>query len=317
MNSETKNNGTLFSISEIDNGNIYKLSPNKGCGFMRELTYHNSLFVSTSELIFNDIVERHLDAFKNNFIEIIYLESGNMSRSQKGYKTIDLKPGINVFVNNHRPMKLLYQADSPLKFVTVTLFSDFYDEYINSKFPEDNIKFLKSINLMPPGYNTPEISLIFKQIKSKMASNINNRIYYESKIGEIISIIVDISNKIKVARDSNKVLSRDDLKSLNVVREVLDKNYVDKPTIDDLAYIAKMSQTKLKSSFKSVYNTTITQYSISVKLRYSLILLADADASIEEIAKSVGYKNASKFSQMFFKTFGMYPKNYRNLYKYY
>jgi len=149
-----------------------------------------------------------------------------------------------------------------------------------------------------------------------MASNVNNRIYYESKIGEIISIIVDISNKIKVARDSNKVLSKDDLKSLNIVREVLDKNYVDKPTIKELAYIAKMSPTKLKSSFKAVYNTTITQYSISVKLRYSLILLADADASIEEIAKSVGYKNASKFSQMFFKTFGMYPKNYRNLYKY-
>jgi len=170
--------------------------------------------------------------------------------------------------------------------------------------------------LIPPGYNTPEIALIFKQIKSKMLSKINNRIYYESKVGEIISIIVDSANEIRAAKNlSKKSIVKDDLKSLNTVREILDKNYTNKPTIEELAQIANMSPTKLKSCFKSVFNSTITQYSISVKLRHSLVMLADAEKNIEDIARTVGYKNASKFSQVFFKNFGMYPKNYRNLFK--
>ena len=219
---------------------------------------------------------------------------------------------MNTFVNNHKPIKLLYEPDKPIRFVIVTLYSSFYDEYIKTKFPDDPINLVDAVNHTNLNCNTAEISLIFRQIKQKMLSNINNRIYYESKVGEIISIIVNNANQYTMNKKlSNKLLNSQDINNLTQVAHLLDNSMITKPTIEELSKTAKMSSTKLKSSFKAMYNITIGQYSINARLKHSLILLANSEENISDIALAVGYKNASKFSKTFFKVFGLYPKDYR------
>lgn len=316
MEFENKTQDLLFDKAKSNNSNFYKFSSEKSNGYMFELIYHDSLFISTADITFNKAVERILDAFEKPFIELIYVESGYICRCQRGYKNITLKPGMNIFVNNYKPMKMLYKPNEPLRFVAITLFADFYDKYINSKFPEENINIISALKYIPKTYTTPEIALIFKQLKSKMSSDVNNRIYYESKVGEIISILIEDSNRYKNKLiPSTASISKPDLKALTKICDILDNKYIERPTIDELAQFANMSPTKLKSTFKKVYGTSISQYSIQVKLRHSLILLSNNEGNIEDIALAIGYKNASKFSQVFYKNFGIYPKDYRNLFK--
>ncbi len=87
------------------------------------------------------------------------------------------------------------------------------------------------------------------------------------------------------------------------------KNFVTPPTIQALAHICATNESKLKKVFKKVYKTTIYRYIQKFRLEKANLLLKDQVLNIGEIAKEVGYKHQGHFSKLFFKTYGIYPKD--------
>lgn len=291
--------------------NLYELPPSKGRGFLHEITYQEGLFISYGDFIFFDALQKQHDSIPEKFIELIYLESGTLIRSQKGFKNETLKPGINVFVNNHKPICLHYAANKPIRFVIITLFASFYDTYIKQHFPDEFISLPDTLIHLCGEYHTAEMAFIFKQIENKMRQNFNNRVYYESKIGEIMSIMMNLGSKMDSSRLS---LSRQDQVALQAVEKILSTEFIHRPTILELAKNAHMSPTKLKRSFKAYYHSTIGQYSLDARLKKALELLSHTELSVTEVGQTIGYQNTSKFSQVFLKQFGMYPKDYKRLF---
>jgi len=87
------------------------------------------------------------------------------------------------------------------------------------------------------------------------------------------------------------------------------KTFITPPTIFELSHICATNESKLKKSFKKVYKTTIYSYVQKLRLKEANLLLKEQSLSIKEVADKVGYKHQGHFSKLFFKNFGVYPKD--------
>ena len=81
--------------------------------------------------------------------------------------------------------------------------------------------------------------------------------------------------------------------------------------IETIAQQVNMSPSKLKTSFKSVYGTSMKQYHIDKKMQLALQLIQNTDLPIKNITFEVGYESASKFSATFKKYFNKLPSEFR------
>jgi AraC-like DNA-binding protein len=92
-------------------------------------------------------------------------------------------------------------------------------------------------------------------------------------------------------------------------KEIILQNYKTPPTIKELAHLCATNDFKLKSYFKKVHKTTIYAYVQKLRLEKANLLLREKLLSVGEISLEVGYKHQGHFSSIFFKTYGVYPKD--------
>lgn len=72
-----------------------------------------------------------------------------------------------------------------------------------------------------------------------------------------------------------------------------------------------MGRTKFKTLFKQVYNCTITEYISQRRLSHAETLLTKTNFTIEQIASTIGYSNAGRFTNIFRKNTGLFLAEYR------
>ena len=92
-------------------------------------------------------------------------------------------------------------------------------------------------------------------------------------------------------------------------KQIVLQNYKNPPTIKELAHLCATNDFKLKKYFKKVHKMTIYGYVQKLRLEKANLLLREKLLSVKEIATEVGYKHQGHFSAIFFKTYGVYPKD--------
>lgn len=159
----------------------------------------------------------------------------------------------------------------------------------------------------------PEIGLILKLIK--LYSSETADIYYESKITEAVSLIVDKIKELDVYhRDMyQKEVSEHDIEKLRIVVSYINNHYSDNNGLEQLARIACMGISKLKYTFQKVYYCNITQYIQRQRIYKAEQMLMNTNLAIKEIAQNVGYAHAGRFSVLFKRYMGLSPRDYRKL----
>lgn len=180
-------------------------------------------------------------------------------------------------------------------------------------------KHLSSINIDPESFYSNLLQtnqIILTKALEKVAMEILNckmnapaaDFFFKAKANEWVSIVIDTylnRKKYKIESDDNKALEDvarflDDHFAMNVNQETLEK-------------ISKMSGTKLKNFFKEKYGQSITEYTQRKRMNVAETLLLNTDLPIKEIAESVGYSSASKFSIYYKRYKGKLPSEVRNL----
>jgi AraC-like DNA-binding protein len=81
--------------------------------------------------------------------------------------------------------------------------------------------------------------------------------------------------------------------------------------VEAIAEAVNMSPTKLKSSFKAVYGSSLLQYHISKNMILAMQLIQNTDMQIKTITYEMGYESPSKFAATFKKQFGKLPSEVR------
>lgn len=97
---------------------------------------------------------------------------------------------------------------------------------------------------------------------------------------------------------------------------ILNLEYANPPTLSQLARHLGISETQLKSGFKSLHGITTRQYVIARRVEAAQLLLNENNHSISEIADIVGYQDHSAFSRAFRRLNGCTPKVWRRSNRY-
>jgi AraC-like DNA-binding protein len=94
-------------------------------------------------------------------------------------------------------------------------------------------------------------------------------------------------------------------------RTILGMEYANPPPLSLLARQLGISETRLKSGFKSMNATTVMQYCINKRIEAARFLLKENRHSISEIGSIVGYEDPSAFSRAFRRQSGCSPRDWR------
>ena len=106
----------------------------------------------------------------------------------------------------------------------------------------------------------------------------------------------------------SRKLKEKDAQALMDVEEILTKASLDKfPSIEVLSKTARMSSTKLKTKFKSVYGMKLYEYYNRNRLEKAKDLLQSGKYSVKEVGMDIGFSNLSNFAKAFKKEFGILP----------
>ena len=93
---------------------------------------------------------------------------------------------------------------------------------------------------------------------------------------------------------------------------ILNREYANPPALPILARHLGMSETQLKSGFKSISGTTVLQYCINKRVEAAKLLLTENKHSISEISDIVGYQDHSAFCRAFRQRCGCSPRQWRH-----
>jgi len=103
-------------------------------------------------------------------------------------------------------------------------------------------------------------------------------------------------------------LTHDDIARVMHIERLLTRNVLQTPpSIQQLAKIAAVSESKLKKDFKTMYSFPIYEYFQKARMHAAQDKLLTGKFSVKEVAMELGYSNLSNFTIAFKKEFGILP----------
>lgn len=103
-------------------------------------------------------------------------------------------------------------------------------------------------------------------------------------------------------------LAKEDVARVMHIERLLTKNILQPPpSIQQLAKIAAISESKLKKDFKTMYGLPIYEYYQKARMHAAQDKLLTGKYAVKEVAMELGYSNLSNFTIAFKKEFGMLP----------
>jgi AraC-like DNA-binding protein len=130
-----------------------------------------------------------------------------------------------------------------------------------------------------------------------------------AKFDELLCVGLQILKNSKTRPDGNPVdMDLPDGEKIRRARAILGMEYANPPPLPKLAQQLGISETRLKSGFKTMNGTTVMQYCITRRIEAAKLLLRENRHSIAEIASIVGYEDHSAFSRAFRRHTGRSPR---------
>ncbi len=155
----------------------------------------------------------------------------------------------------------------------------------------------------------PKIALALNNIFHSAVDGSSEEMYIDAKIREILSLFL-CRNKQKDCSGCSCFSSKDNDLFIRV-KEIIEKEYVNPPSLRQLALMVGTNECKLKNGFKSLFGTTVFGHLFEYRMEMACRLLLDSGTSVQEIGNHVGYEHHSHFSTAFKRRFGVSPLEYR------
>lgn len=152
---------------------------------------------------------------------------------------------------------------------------------------------------------TPAQQRVLKQILKCAYQGITRQLYLEAKVLELLALHFD-----QMLTPSNiQSLAASDVDRIYQAREILIRDMVCPPSLNDLAQQVQLNERKLNEGFRQAFNTTVFGYLQSHRMHQARELLLEGGTSVKDAASYVGYASRSSFVAAFKKTFGITPSS--------
>ena len=193
----------------------------------------------------------------------------------------------------------------------VEILPAYYEDFLKKQYPDIYFDLPAAFQSVDQATDFPAMSKLLFEIENYRGDGAAAALFYEAKVTEAIALVVDAWKRQSQKRE--RPLSAEDTASLqNVISYIADHYAFDLP-LERLANIACMSETKLKSCFKRQFGCSVTQYIQGRRMSQAEHLLIDTDFTMGQIAQMIGYTTSSRFAELFKKSTGLLPVEYRHL----
>jgi len=105
-------------------------------------------------------------------------------------------------------------------------------------------------------------------------------------------------------------LDQSDIQIIYQIRHQLTLHLDQPPNLSELAILAGMSMSKLKSLFRQIFGKPIYAYYNTLRMQEAARLLRVRRLSVSEVGYALGFSNLSHFSRLFEQHTGLKPKKY-------
>ncbi|MBD2253827.1 helix-turn-helix transcriptional regulator [Nostoc parmelioides] len=160
------------------------------------------------------------------------------------------------------------------------------------------------------GTNTPAMEVALQQILNCPYQGMMKRMYLESKVLELLVLLVEEDVAARQGKHDTFSLKPDDVERIHYAKEVLLRNLDNPPSLMDLSRQVGLNDCTLKRGFRLVFGTTVFSYLHHHRLEQARKLLVTGETSISKAARSVGFASRSYFASAFRKKFGINPKEF-------
>lgn len=217
---------------------------------------------------------------------------------------------IKTFIGGQKPYKVLIHKKIPIRSIGIEIMPTYYEDYLKRQYPGEYTNPQNAFRMVDQTEDFPEMVRLLHAVMNYRGEGIAAKLFYEGKVAEAVALVVEHQKKHPIYA---KHLVKSDVQQLENVTAYINDHYAFSLPLERLAKIACMGTTKLKSSFRQLYGCTVTEYIHQRRMSQAEHLLISTDLSIGQIAQTVGYQSASRFAELFRKSTGLLPGDYRKI----
>lgn len=249
-----------------------------------------------------------LSVVRQGIVECFLSETRDKRIWRKGYTNMIVSSGIKEERN-------LFRKGDTFGMTSILVSPDFfqhlserYTEYFGSaylRFGRGETFFIAPKNLSIP----IALSVALNDLEVSQMMGNASPMYLEAKVTECLSLFMrETEGKEPV---NAKIVGFSDRDKIYQARDIICSEYLNPPSLHDLALRVGTNECTLKAEFKEAFRTTVFNYLFDYRMNIAIHYLLDTNKSIGEVAGLVGYEHQAHFCTAFKRKFNVTPSEYR------
>ena len=249
-----------------------------------------------------------LSVVRQGIVECFLSETRDKRIWRKGYTNMIVISGIKEERN-------LFRKGDTFGMTSILVSPDFfqhlserYTEYFGSaylRFGRGETFFIAPKNLSIP----IALSVALNDLEVSQMMGNASPMYLEAKVTECLSLFMrETEGKEPV---NAKIVGFSDRDKIYQARDIICSEYLNPPSLHDLALRVGTNECTLKAGFKEAFRTTVFNYLFDYRMNIAIHYLLDTNKSIGEVAGLVGYEHQAHFCTAFKRKFNVTPSEYR------
>lgn len=249
-----------------------------------------------------------LSVVRQGIVECFLSETRDKRICRKGYTNMIVSSGIKEERN-------LFRKGDTFGMTSILVSPDFfqhlserYTEYFGSaylRFGRGETFFIAPKNLSIP----IALSVALNDLEVSQMMGNASPMYLEAKVTECLSLFMrETEGKEPV---NAKIVGFSDRDKIYQARDIICSEYLNPPSLHDLALRVGTNECTLKAGFKEAFRTTVFNYLFDYRMNIAIHYLLDTNKSIGEVAGLVGYEHQAHFCTAFKRKFNVTPSEYR------
>ena len=249
-----------------------------------------------------------LSVVRQGIVECFLSETRDKRIWRKGYTNMIVSSGIKEERN-------LFRKGDTFGMTSILVSPDFfqhlserYTEYFGSaylRFGRGETFFIAPKNLSIP----IALSVALNDLEVSQMMGNASPMYLEAKVTECLSLFMrETEGKEPV---NAKIVGFSDRDKIYQARDIICSEYLNPPSLHDLALRVGTNECTLKAGFKEAFRTTVFNYLFDYRMNVAIHYLLDTNKSIGEVAGLVGYEHQAHFCTAFKRKFNVTPSEYR------
>ena len=292
-------------------GTGHYFPPHWSNGWIVEVSPAQGLHVASAWFTPNKTIVHKID-IKQPCLWLFCVDCGDVIYSRQGKPAVALTPICHKIINPQKPFQFTFPKDVHACFTSVLIYEEFLDTFMQARSNVPKISLGDAALWQEEHLNSPGIMLIFEQIRWAIRNGDMPPFAFEGMVVHLLGAIARNYPAIPDRRSNRRnYVTWENEQKIYAVKQALDQNILEIPSIEELTKIADMSESKLRLSFKNIYHVPLYEYIKREKMKRAMQLLSSDHLSIRHISEICGYKNASKFAAAFHEVHGVTPSEFR------